>query len=395
MTGKKVTNWIPPVNGSPLYELLLKARNRKSSRALLLACSHREYDWLEAQLSSRHAGEFEVLYVCRPYILVVVVIAEKALIAQIRRLVGTKANPAIVTGIGDDCAVLRLPLLSGEPSDILITTDFSLEGVHFRRDWHSPVSVGHRCLARGLSDIAALGGQPVAAFLSLALPRDLQAAWLNRFFRGLMGLAEKYNVALAGGDTAESPHGILADIVVLGSVAKGKAVLRTGARSGDSIYVSGELGGSAAAIRQMRNNRKLNPAEYTRHFFPEPRIALGRVLREKGLACAMIDTSDGLSTDLAHICEESGVGAELQTEALPRARVGKPLRDVDLDLVLHGGEDYELLFTAPHNKRIPSRIAGVPVTKIGQITPRRKILLTNRSRATCQLEPRGWEHFRK
>ena len=331
-----------------------------------------------------------------PYILVVVVIAEKALIAQIRRLVRTKANPAIVTGIGDDCAVLRLPPRAADQGDILITTDFSLEGIHFRRDWHSPVSVGHRCLVRGLSDIAALGGRPIAAFLSLALPRNLQTAWVNRFFRGLIGLAEKYDVALAGGDTAESPNGILADIVLLGTVAKGKAVLRTGARPGDSIYVSGELGGSAAAVRQMRrNNRKLDPAEYTRHFFPEPRIALGQVLREKGLASAMIDTSDGLSTDLAHICEESGVGAELQTEAIPRARVGKPLRDVDLDLVLHGGEDYELLFVAPHNKRIPSRIAGVPVTQIGQITPRRKILLTNRSGATYELEPRGWEHFRK
>src|ERR1700678_4163058 len=322
--------------------------------------------------------------------------AEKALIEQIRRLAKTKANQAVLTGIGDDCAVLRLPLRGGSQGDILITTDLSLEGIHFRRDWHSPESIGHRCLVRGLSDIAAMGGQPVAAFLSLALPRELPLSWVTWFFRGSLGLAEKYSVTLAGGDTAESPNGILADIVLLGSAPKGKAVLRSGARPGDSIYVSGELGGSAAAVRKMRKNkRKLNPAEYPPHFFPEPRIALGQVLRKKGLASAMIDTSDGLSTDLAHICEESGVGAELQTEAIPRATVAKPLRDVDLDLALHGGEDYELLFTAPRNKRIASQIAGVPITWIGRITRNRKILLTNRSGATHDLEPRGWEHFRK
>jgi thiamine-monophosphate kinase len=146
---------------------------------------------------------------------------------------------------------------------------------------------------------------------------------------------------------------------------------------------------------RQKPKRKLNPRGYPRHFFPEPRIELGRILREKGLASAMIDTSDGLSTDLAHICEESGVGAELQAEAIPRASVGKPLREVDLEFALHGGEDYELLFTAPRGKRIPSRIAGIVITHIGQITRGRKIFLTNRSGAARELEPRGWEHFRK
>ncbi|MGA8272908.1 MAG: thiamine-phosphate kinase [Candidatus Sulfotelmatobacter sp.] len=325
------------------------------------------------------------------------VIAEKALIAQIRRLAKTNASAAVLTGIGDDCAVLRVARHAPKHRDILVTTDFSLEGIHFRRDWHSPESVGHRCLARGLSDIAAMGGQPVAAFLSLALPRNQPSAWVNRFFRGLIRTAKKYNVTLAGGDTAESPNGILADIVLLGTVPKGRAVLRSGARSGDSIYVSGELGGSAAAIWQMRKKpkRKLSTREYSRHFFPEPRIELSQVLREKGLASAMIDTSDGLSTDLAHICEESAVGAEIEADAIPRARVGKPLLEVDLEFALHGGEDYELLFTAARNKRIPSRIAGVPITLIGQITRNRKILLTNQSGAANELEPCGWEHFRK
>jgi len=328
-----------------------------------------------------------------------VVIAEKALIAQIRRLAKTKANPAVRTGIGDDCAVLRLSSERGNKrdNDTLITTDFSLEGIHFRRHWHSPESVGHRCLARGLSDIAAMGGEPVAAFLSLALPRNLPQSWVARFARSLVSLAEKYAVTLAGGDTAESPNGILADIIVVGTAPKGKAVLRSGARPGDRIYVSGELGGSGSAVWQMRKKpkRRLNPRDYPRHFFPEPRIELGRLLREKGLVSAMIDISDGLSTDLAHICEESGVGAELQAEVIPRASVGKPAREVDLDFALHGGEDYELLFTAPRGKHFPSRIAGVPITLIGHVTRGRNIFLLNRGGAGYELQPEGWEHFRK
>ena len=293
--------------------------------------------------------------------------------------------------------MLRLVSDRGKQKDTLVTTDFTLEGIHFRREWHPAESVGHRCLARGLSDIAAMGGEPVAAFLSLALPRDLPQSWVGRFARSLISLAERYGVTLAGGDTAESPNGILADIVVVGTVPKGKAVLRSGARPGDRIYVSGELGGSAAAVVQMRAKpkRKLNPREYPRHFFPEPRIELGRILREKGLVSAMIDISDGLSTDLAHICEESGVGAEVQAEAVPRASVGKPAREVDLQFALHGGEDYELLFTVARGKRVPSQIAGVPITHIGQVTRGRKIFLRNRGGVGYELQPRGWEHFRK
>ena len=330
------------------------------------------------------------------------VIAEKALIAQVRRMAARAKNPAVQTGIGDDCAVLRL-LSRGKKDerDTLVTTDFTLEGIHFRRDWHSAESVGHRCLARGLSDIAAMGGEPVAAFLSLALPRNLPQSWVGRFARSLISLAERYSVVLAGGDTAESPAGVLADIIVVGTSPKGKALLRSGARPGDRIYVSGELGGSAAAVWEMRKNpkRKLNPRDYPRHFFPDPRIELGRVLREKGLASAMIDTSDGLSTDLAHICEASGVGAELQEEAIPRASVGKPAREVDLQFALHGGEDYELLFTARRSRRVPSRIAGVPITRIGHITRQRGskifVMLMNRGGVGYELEPLGWEHFRK
>ncbi len=298
-----------------------------------------------------------------------------------------------MAGIGDDAAVLRLP----PGHQVLVTTDFTLEGVHFRRDWQPAESVGHRCLARGLSDIAAMGGEPVAVFLSLALPASLSQTWVDGFMSGFLALARKSAVGLAGGDTAESPDGILADVVVLGSVPAGTATLRSGARPGDRIYLSGELGGAAAAIREMsgKPRGRLKPVDYSRHFFPEPRLALGRLIRQKGLASAMIDISDGLSTDLAHICEESGMGAEIRAEAIPLASVGKPRHEVELELALHGGEDYELLFTAPRQKPIPPRIAGVPIHLIGHITRSRKVLLINRSGAGFDLRPQGWEHFRK
>jgi thiamine-monophosphate kinase len=337
-------------------------------------------------------------------------VPEKSQIARIRRL----AQPSrikhsrplkLLTGIGDDCAVLR----PRPGHDLLVTTDFSLEGIHFRRDWHSPESAGHRCLARGLSDIAAMGGDPIAIFLSLALPPDLPQSWVQRFLRSLIALAEKYGATLAGGDTAASLSGILADIVVLGSVPKGEAILRSTARPGDLIYVSGELGGAAATLRQLqansnkskinaakqnnaKQNKKLDPA---RHFFPEPRLAVARILRQKALPSAMIDTSDGLSTDLAHICEESGVGAELQAAQIPRAKIGNPPQKVDLQLALHGGEDYELLFTAAAEKKIPRRIAGVSITPIGRITRSKKILLRESNSRLITLKPQGWEHFRK
>src|SRR5258708_24839921 len=334
-------------------------------------------------------------------------LAEKALIAEIRRMAtpsrqrrradvgvrATRSAPAVLTGIGDDCAVLRVP----PGHQMLVTTDFALEGIHFRRDWHPAEVLGHRCLTRGLSDIAAMGGKPLAALLSLALPRDLHQAWVRRFVHGLIGLAEQFGVTLAGGDTAESPNGILADIIVVGTVHKGRAVLRSGAHVGDRIFVSGQLGGSAATLWQMRKKpkTKLNVRDYPRHFLPQPRTELGRILRERGLASAMIDTSDGLSTDLAHLCEESGVGAEVAAGLIPRASVGKPAREVDMEFALHGGGDYELLFKATATPRGSSRISWVPITQIGHITRGRKIFLMDRGGVRHELQPRGWEHFRQ
>src|SRR6266851_2743607 len=188
-------------------------------------------------------------------------LSEKKLIKQIRR--SARGGESVVTGIGDDCAVLRIP--SGH--DLLVTTDFTIENVHFRRDWHPPELVARRCLTRGLSDIAAMGGEPLAAFLSLAVASDVPRKWVNRFLKGLMNLAEEFKVPLAGGDTAQSPGGIQADIVVVGSVPKGKAVLRSGAKAGDRIYVTGELGGSAALLARLAESKPVGAA-YSRHLRP-------------------------------------------------------------------------------------------------------------------------------
>ncbi len=310
---------------------------------------------------------------------------EKWLIERIRRRV--RVGASVATGIGDDCAVLRVP--AGH--QLLVTTDFTLENVHFRREWHPPEVVGWRCLTRGLSDIAAMGGEPQAAFLSMALDRGVPQKWVNRFLAGLLEGAEQFRVPLAGGDTAQSAGGIQADIVVVGSVPKGTAVLRSGARPGDSIYVTGDLGGSAAAIARMHEG-KVRAADYERHFHPVARVEVGRWLRRRGLASAMIDISDGLSTDLEHICEESGVGAEIEVAAIPRAQVGRPAQQVGFDLALHGGEDYELLFMSA--RKIPAKVAGVQVTRIGRITQGRGMVLIAEDGRRRSLAARGWEHFK-
>jgi thiamine-monophosphate kinase len=316
-------------------------------------------------------------------------LAEKLLIARVRELSARRRD--VTAGIGDDCAILQIP--SGHQA--LVTTDFSLEGVHFRREWHSPEVIGHRCLTRGLSDIAAMGGKPIAAFLSLAVPQSLHQSWVDRFATGFLKLADTFSVTLAGGDTAQSPGGVLADIVVVGSVQKGKAIRRSDARFGDRIYVTGALGGAAATLKMLFAGRKLRPSDFPSHYHPMPRIEIGRFLLEKGLASAMIDLSDGLSTDLAHICEESGVGAEIRAPAIPRAHMRKPIREVDLQFALNGGDDYELLFTARPGKRVPARIAGLPITQIGQITRDKHIVLVNQNGPTSELHPQGWQHFAK
>jgi thiamine-monophosphate kinase len=294
----------------------------------------------------------------------------------------------VVTGIGDDCAVLRVP----PGHELLVTTDFTIENVHFRRDWHRPELVGRLCLTRGLSDIAAMGGEPRAAFLSLAVASDVPQKWVNRFLKGLLDLADEFKVPLAGGDTAQSAGGIQADIVVVGSVPEGTAVLRSGAKAGDQIYVTGELGGSAAALARLAESKPVGTA-YSRHFRPRPlaRVAVGQWLRRRGVASAMIDLSDGLSTDLEHICQESHVGAEIEAEAIPRARIGLGKKRVALELALHGGDDYELLFTSA--AAVPPVVAGVRMTRIGRTTQSAGMRLIGADGKRRPLKAGGWEHF--
>jgi len=324
---------------------------------------------------------------------------ELQLIERIRRQAksGTKtaAGARIVKAIGDDCAVLET--VAGYES--LVTTDFSLEGVHFRRDWHPAEVVGHRCLTRGLSDIAAMGGEPVAAFLSLALPQDLPQKWVDEFFDGFLGLARQFGTTLVGGDIAQSNAGVLADIMVMGTVPRGTATLRSGAKPGDHLYVTGELGAPSAMLDRIYANpkRRYRTSDCPAHFFPQPQLKIGRYLREKKIASAMIDISDGLSTDLMHLCDESGVRAEVQAEAIPIASIGR--HEVSREKALHGGDEYQLLFTAPANKRVPAEIAGVAVSQIGYIeAPRKhlpKVLLFegNDAEMGSELHPKGWEHF--
>lgn len=304
---------------------------------------------------------------------------ERNLVERIRRLATVSGRSAgVLRGIGDDCSVLRLPA----NHDSLVTTDFTIEGVHFRREWQSPESVGHRCLARGLSDIAAMGGEPVAAFLSLGVPPELEQKWVDGFVRGFLRLAREFKTELAGGDVAASPDRVVADVMVVGKVRRGRALLRSGARPGDKIYVTGKLGAAGALVERLRGGAAVKPSD--RRFFPQPRVGVGRALARLATAC--IDLSDGLSTDLMHVCAESGVGAIVRAERIPRAE------GASLEHALHGGEDYELLFTA--RKRVPPRIAGVAVRHIGDIVKGEAVHISRGDEVEV-LEPRGWEHFRK
>jgi thiamine-monophosphate kinase len=338
-------------------------------------------------------------------------LGELQILRQIRRRAGALGSAALPVGIGDDCALIRPRV--GE--DLAITTDLSVAGRHFRLESHPADAVGHRALARGLSDLAAMGARPVAAFLSLGLPRVLTRAatgrsaaerhgaglrsWLDGFLDGFLRLAREHKTPLAGGDLAESPVAV-ADIVLIGAVPRGQALLRSGARPGDAIYVTGALGGAAAGLVRLAESRGANgratriaarlSAEMASHLYPQPRLAQGRWLVRRRLATAAIDISDGLSTDLMHICEESGVAAEIDELALP-IRPG-----ASLDQALHGGEDYELLFTARASARLPRVIAGIPITRVGRILAVRKglarmTLLT--TRGPQPLQARGWRHF--
>lgn len=266
---------------------------------------------------------------------------EPQLIESIRRRV--KIPRGLVLGIGDDCAIFRP---RGAAEDLLFTTDLFVEDVHFRRDTHRPEHAGWKALARGLSDIAAMGGEPRFCLLSLALAPWTDHRWIDRFYTGLLRLADNARAPLAGGDLGHTDK-LACDIVVCGAVPRGKALRRDGARAGESIYVSGRLGGSALGLATQSG------AAWKRHLRPEPRLALGRFLRDR--ATSAMDLSDGLSLDLQRLAAASGLAAEIT--APPR------FRGASLEQSLHGGEDYELLFTA--RGPIPPDFEGLPLTRIG------------------------------
>lgn len=277
-------------------------------------------------------------------------------------------------------------------------------------------------MARGLSDLAAMGAAPMAAFLSIAVPAELTVAergssWLDSFLNGLLALASRHQVPLAGGDTAQSPlfdevgsrqtGMVSADIVLVGSVAQGRALLRCTAKAGDILFVTGALGGAEAELLALGRNPeafsklKKSAPEHP-HLYPEPRLAVGRRLLAQRTATAAIDISDGLSTDLAHLCEESGIAVQVDAAAIPvHPLAQKAEKDgwipSALHFALHGGEDYELLFTASSRTKVPARIAGVPVRSIGRMKARRKgkplMEMIRPNGKAVPLHAGGWEHF--
>lgn len=301
---------------------------------------------------------------------------ETELIALIQRLSAAEA-PGLVKGIGDDSAIIR----PAPGEDLLVTTDFLIEGVHFLRETHAAADCGWKCLAHGLSDIAAMGGTPRYAFVSLALAPWTSARWVSGFYKGMRQLADRYNVVIAGGDLTQFDK-VLCDIIVLGSVQRGRALRRDGAKPSDRLYVTGQLGGSALGLETHK--LKGHGKAWSRHLRPEPRLEAGMVLGTKIKATACMDLSDGLALDLHRLCLASGCAAELNGELplFPQA---------SLQQALSGGEDYELLFAAPASRRVPPFVADLRVTEIGRCIEGKpgQVLFAGRS-----LPATGWDPFR-
>jgi thiamine-monophosphate kinase len=304
--------------------------------------------------------------------------SEEELLKRIIRKVLVPPKSGVIEGIGDDCAIFRP---RGATEDLLFTTDLLLEDVHFQRKTHSAEDIGHKALARGLSDIAAMGGDPRFCLLSLALPRWVDQKWIDRFYAGFLQLAGKTCTPLVGGDLAQTDR-LACDVTVCGSAPKGQALLRSGARAGDAVYVSGLLGGSKLGLDCKKGRA------WKRHLRPEPRLELGRFLREKLRATAAMDLSDGLSLDLHRLCAASGVSAEILA---PLLFPGATFPGATLDQCLHGGEDYELLFTVRSTTAVPSHFKALPLTRIGTVTrgTAGRVLLDG-----APLPQLGFDHFR-
>ena len=311
------------------------------------------------------------------------------------------AVPEGVRSIGDDCAVIPG---AGSDEELLVSTDLLMEGVHFLREESSPEDVGWKAAAVNLSDIAAMGGIPVATFLSIALPKDAQGEWAERFIEGYASISRAYNVPLLGGDTTSSLRDIAINVGIMGKCPNGKALCRDGARVGDTIFVTGPLGDSAGGLNIILNNVKNvvasndcvnDDADYllARHKRPQPRVKEGIALRESGLVGAMMDISDGIASDLRHILKASGVGAEVDLEKLP---ISEELKSIctrygwnALELATGGGEDFELLFTAP--AKIAQHV-DFPIYPIGKIIEGSELHWLSDGQS-CDFESTGYKHF--
>jgi thiamine-monophosphate kinase len=300
--------------------------------------------------------------------------------------------------IGDDCAVLP----KDAKTDLLITTDLLVEGVDFNLDWTVPEFLGHKALAVSLSDVAAMGGEARWALVSIGVPEQLwEGDFLDRFYEGWHALAKEFGVEMVGGDVSRSPGGLVIDSIVGGEVATGKAVTRHHAQPGDLILVTGDLGAAAGGLRLLndglRYSDELNGWQKTllhKQLTPWPQLDTALVVTLDDTATAMIDISDGLSSDLAHICEASRVGARIDAKRIPINEHLEKLEmteDAKLDLALNGGEDFELLFTASKEKfsNVDERLFSV----IGEVTANTGVIELITDDETRILTPAGYRHF--
>jgi thiamine-monophosphate kinase len=329
-------------------------------------------------------------------------IGEFSLIASIRRRMEGKYPPEVALGIGDECAVLQ-PQAGME---WVITTDTQVEDVHFRRAWLTPYQIGWRAMAVNLSDVAAMAAQPFGALAALALPATTEAAFFEQLLDGLCDLGLRYQCPLIGGNLARDPAHISLTLTVLGHGPRGHSVRRGGARAGDEIWVSGQLGGSAAGLRTFLQAIPLAGPVCTalrqRYTQPQPRVREAIFLRASGCLTSMIDLSDGLAGDLGHLCEESDVGAQIVAAALPLqpgvCEVAAALGAEPLELALRGGEDFELCCTA-HPGTLDSLIDGfraqfgIDLTRIGSMTSERGLQLVHADGAQTLLSSQAFDHF--
>jgi thiamine-monophosphate kinase len=306
----------------------------------------------------------------------------------------------LIKGIGDDTAVIR-PKRTDE--FWLITTDMLVENVDFRREWYTPRQLGRKSIAVNLSDLAAMGGRPRFYTVSLAVPRGISERWMLEFHEGLAERGKPAGAHLIGGDLSRSGKHIAISISALGESLNRKVIYRSGGKAGDLVYVTGRLGRSAAGLHLLQNGRRRAGSRFQKmalqaHRDPEPRCAAGLWLAQSGLAHSMMDISDGLSMDLPRLCAASRVGAEVWVSSLPVFRESAMWGCNPVELALHGGEDYELLFTVPSSKR--SRLEQnypdslPPVTQIGKLSADAgRVWMIRPDQTRFPLPPRGYDHF--